>query len=100
MSTLKHDQDPITVNGLCVAAASGRKCCTALPSVRNRPEPRTPEEIAADFAVPLAAVHEAIHYSRQHAALLSQEREEVHAALQAHGLEEPFCMSTVDAARP
>ena len=25
-------------------------------------EPRTPEEVAADFGVPLAAVHEAVHY--------------------------------------
>jgi len=26
------------------------------------PDPRTPEEVAADFGLPLAAVHEAVHY--------------------------------------
>ena len=38
-------------------------------------EPRTPKEVATDFGVPLAAVHEAIHYSLHEEELLRQERE-------------------------
>ena len=40
-------------------------------------EPRMPEEIAADFGVPLAAVHEAVHYCIHNEELLRQEYEAV-----------------------
>jgi uncharacterized protein (DUF433 family) len=53
------------------------------------PEPRTPEEVAADFGVPLAAVHEAIHYCLHHEALLRQEREAVLADIHARGFDQP-----------
>jgi uncharacterized protein (DUF433 family) len=39
-------------------------------------DPRTPEEVARDFDLPLAAVLEAIDYSTRHEDLLRQEREE------------------------
>lgn len=51
------------------------------------PEPRTPEEVAHDYAVPLEAVEEAIHYCLHHEALLAQEREEVLADMQRRGLD-------------
>ncbi len=35
---------------------------------------RTPEEIAADFELPLAAVHEVIHYCTHNADLVRSER--------------------------
>ena len=40
-------------------------------------EPRTLEEVADDYGVPLEAVAEAVHYCQQHEALLCQERHEV-----------------------
>jgi uncharacterized protein (DUF433 family) len=39
-------------------------------------EPMTPDEVAEDYDVPVAAVLEAIQYSVQNAALLQREREE------------------------
>jgi hypothetical protein len=44
-----------------------------------------PEEVAADFGVPLAVVHEAIHYCLHHEELLRQEREAVLADIRARG---------------
>ena len=52
-------------------------------------EPRTPEEVAADFGAPLAAVHEAIHYCLHNEELLRQERETVLADIRARGLDKP-----------
>jgi uncharacterized protein (DUF433 family) len=51
------------------------------------PEPRTPEEVAHDYTVSLEAVEEAVHYCLHHAALLSQEREEVLADIRKRGLD-------------
>lgn len=39
-------------------------------------DPRTPEEVARDFELPLEAVLEAIHYCTHNAELLQKEREE------------------------
>jgi uncharacterized protein (DUF433 family) len=39
-------------------------------------EPMTPDEVATDYDVPVAAVPEAIQYSLQNATLLQREREE------------------------
>jgi hypothetical protein len=52
-------------------------------------EPRTPEEVAADFGVPLAAVHEAVRYCLHEEELLRQEREAVLADMRARGLDKP-----------
>src|SRR5712691_441976 len=52
-------------------------------------EPRTPEEVAADFGVPLAAVHEAVHYGLHNEELLRQEREAVLADMRDRGLDKP-----------
>jgi hypothetical protein len=52
-------------------------------------EPRTPEEVAADFGVPLAAVHEAVHYCSYNEELLRQEREAVLADIRARGFDKP-----------
>ena len=53
------------------------------------PEPRTPEEVAQDYDVPLEAVHEAVHYCLHNEALLRQEHEEVLADIRARGLDKP-----------
>src|SRR5262245_64603378 len=53
-------------------------------------EPRVPEEVAADFGVPLAAVYEAVHYCLHHEDLLRQEREVVLADVRARGLDKPL----------
>jgi uncharacterized protein (DUF433 family) len=50
-------------------------------------EPRTPEEVARDYRVPLEAVQEAIDYSLKHEPLLREERERTLARMQARGLE-------------
>lgn len=52
-------------------------------------EPRTPEEVAEDFDVPLEAVYEAIDYCLRNEDLLRQEREEDWAAMRARGLDKP-----------
>ena len=53
------------------------------------PEPRTPEEIAHDFGVPIEAVHEAVHYCLHNEVLLRQEREEILSDIRARGLDKP-----------
>ena len=62
-------------------------------------EPRTPEEVAGDFGVPLAAVHEAIHYCLHHEELLRQEREAVLADIRARGVDKPPYVPTHGAPR-
>lgn len=51
--------------------------------------PRTPEEVASDFNVPLEAVLEAIHYCTHHEDLLRQERDRVLQWIRAEGLDKP-----------
>ena len=52
-------------------------------------EPRTPEEVARDYELPVEAVLEAIHYCTHHEDLLRQEREEELADIRARGLDKP-----------
>ena len=52
-------------------------------------KPRTPKEVAADFEVPLATVHEAVHYCLHNEELLRQEREAVLTDIRARGLDKP-----------
>jgi hypothetical protein len=58
------------------------------------PEPRTPEEVAEDYDVPVAAVHEAIHYCTNNEDLLQQELEEGLADMRARGLDKPPLVPT------
>jgi hypothetical protein len=53
------------------------------------PEPRTPEQVAKDFNVPLEAVHEAIHYCTHNEDLLNEERERDIADMRARGILKP-----------
>jgi hypothetical protein len=53
------------------------------------PEPRTSEEVAYDYSVPVEAVAEAIYYCRHHEEMLRQEREAVLADIRARGLDKP-----------
>jgi hypothetical protein len=50
-------------------------------------EPHTPEEVTADFGIPLTPVHEAVHYCLHNAELLRQERETVLADIRSRGLD-------------
>jgi uncharacterized protein (DUF433 family) len=49
-------------------------------------EPMTPDEVAQDYDVPVAAVLEAVQYSVQNAVLLKREREEDWDESHARGL--------------
>jgi hypothetical protein len=52
-------------------------------------EPRTPEETARDYNVPVEAVYEAIDYCVNNEPLLRKERDEELASIQAKGLDKP-----------
>ena len=52
-------------------------------------DPRTPEQVAEDFEVPLEAVLESIDYCIHNEALLRQEREEDLEEERALGLDKP-----------
>jgi uncharacterized protein (DUF433 family) len=52
-------------------------------------EPRTAEEVARDFDVPVEAVREAIDYCTRNRALLDQERQAVLDDIRARGLDQP-----------
>lgn len=52
-------------------------------------DPRTPEQVAADFDVPVEAVHEAIRYCLDNAELLEEERRKTDARIKARGLDRP-----------
>lgn len=53
------------------------------------PEPRTAEEVADDYGVPVNAVREAVEYSIQNKALLDAERGREESRLREAGLELP-----------
>jgi hypothetical protein len=53
------------------------------------PDPRTPEEFAEDYQVPLPAVLEALDYVVENRALIEQERDREAARLRARGLDGP-----------
>src|SRR5437763_9421363 len=53
------------------------------------PDPRTPEEFAQDFQVPLEAVLEALDYVARNRALIEQERDREAADMRARGLDRP-----------
>jgi uncharacterized protein (DUF433 family) len=53
------------------------------------PDPRTPEEFARDYQVPLEAVLEALDYVARNRHLIAQERDREAARLRARGLDEP-----------
>ena len=52
-------------------------------------EPRTPEEVARDYDLPVEAVHEAIDYAMRHQALLAAERGREVSRMQHLGLDQP-----------
>jgi hypothetical protein len=52
-------------------------------------EPRTPEEVAKDYDVPVEAVLEAIHYCTHNEELLRQERDRESELIRARGLDKP-----------
>ena len=53
------------------------------------PDPRTPEEFAQNYQVPLPAVVEALDYVAQNRPLSQLERDEETAMLRARGLDRP-----------
>src|SRR5262245_23778831 len=52
-------------------------------------EPRTPEEVARGFGIPLEAVHEAIHYATHNEPLLREERDQELEWIRRRGLDKP-----------
>jgi hypothetical protein len=50
------------------------------------PEPMTPDKVARDYDVPVAAVRETIHYCLRNAALLQWEREQDWSESHSRGL--------------
>jgi hypothetical protein len=54
--------------------------------VVHRPDPRTAEEFAREYQVPLEAVLEALDYVARNRALTRQERDREAARLRARGL--------------
>src|SRR3712207_2024186 len=52
-------------------------------------DPRTPEQVAEDYEVPLEAVQESVDYCIHNEALLRREREEDLEAERALGLDKP-----------
>ena len=57
-------------------------------------EPRTPEEVARDYDLPVAAVHEAIDYAIRHQEVLEAERSREASRMQQLGLDQPPCVPT------
>jgi hypothetical protein len=53
------------------------------------PEPRSPEQVAIDYKVPVEAVREAIEYCVRNESLLREERDRESADLRARGLDRP-----------
>ena len=53
------------------------------------PDPRTPEEFADDYGVPLEAVREALDYVANNLPLIEAEREREAANIRAPGLDRP-----------
>ena len=53
------------------------------------PDPRTPEEFASDYGVPLDSVLEAIDYVERNRPLIEEERDREAARIHAMGLDRP-----------
>jgi uncharacterized protein (DUF433 family) len=68
----------------------GRRIRTAIvDEAIHGPDPRSPEEFAADFQVPLEAVLEALDYVARNKSLIEHERDREAAILGARGLDGP-----------
>lgn len=63
-------------------------------------EPRTPEEVARDYDLPVAAVHEAIDYAMRNEELLAAERAREVSRMQDLGLDQPPFIRIVHATDP
>lgn len=68
-------------------AVNGRIRAEILYRETIGPEPLSPEQVAREYDLPLAAVLEAIHYSEQNRALLDAERAREQASIDARGLD-------------
>src|SRR4051795_8992616 len=68
----------------------GRRIRTAVvDEAIHGPDPRSPEEFARDFQVPLEAVLEALDYVARNRPLIEQERDREAAKIRARGLDGP-----------
>ena len=68
----------------------GRRIRAAVvDEVIHGPDPRTPEEFARDYRLPLEAVREAPEYVAGNGALIEQERDRDAARLRARGCDGP-----------
>jgi len=68
----------------------GRRIRAAVvDEVIHGPDPRTPEEFAQDYEIPLEVVLEALDYVARNRPLIEQERDREAANLRARGFERP-----------
>src|SRR3989442_446801 len=59
------------------------------PTVDGEPPYMTPEEIAADYDLPLEAVQEAIAYCETNAAIIMADHRREERLMEAHGMNDP-----------
>ena len=62
---------------------------TVVDEVVHGPDPRTPEEFAEEYQVPIEAVLEALDYAARNQPLIQQERDREVARMRAMGLDKP-----------
>jgi uncharacterized protein (DUF433 family) len=62
---------------------------TVVDEVVHGPDPRTPEEFAEEYQVPIEAVLEALDYAARNQPLIQQERDREAARMRAMGLDRP-----------
>jgi uncharacterized protein (DUF433 family) len=60
-------------------------------------EPRTPEQVAQDYDLPVEAVQEAIHYCLHHPQVLQEDRDREWADMQEYERLHPPVLPAVDA---
>ena len=81
-------------------AAGGRIRAEILYRETVGSEPLTPEQVAAEYNLPVEAVLEAIHYCEHNPDLLDAERAREQATIQARGLDQwPHAPRTPEPAR-
>jgi uncharacterized protein (DUF433 family) len=79
------------IKGTRIRAEIVYRACTALDELRadDGEELRTPEQVAHDYGLPLAAVLEAIDYCRAHPPEIDSDRARESRLMEASGLNHP-----------
>lgn len=83
------EQDPKSNYKQLSIKGRGIKARTLYGHYMSAEEPRSPEEIAADYDLPLAAVQEAIAYCEKDPPEIREDFEREAASIRATGLDKP-----------